>query len=581
MPVYPGALVTPLLPLVDLFPSFSDCARRVFMSATIPDDSEIVRSFEVDPKAATSPHVSKSLAGVSERMIIAPELMGLKPKDTVSTLKAVASKAAEKAKFGTVILVPSGPAANKWKDVAEYGDTPQVVQDYVTQLLQGRSFGPFVFANRYDGIDLPDAACRILILDGLPRGTGEYETYRANAFAGATLLNRAIAQKIEQGMGRAARGPGDFCVVLVSGRDLVAWLGKTTNLKFLTTSTAAQLDMGVEISKNITDTKDFVGTINRCLTREKDWVKYHAETLAELTFETNTDIESVSAAAVERDALRLWRDGYHERAIGKLVKRCESKTTEEVEIGWLLQYAARIAYDWGRKELATELQQRAFAANRNVMRPSVGKVKVEALLPGPQAQAIVKRIGPFRFRSGYVADFDQNASFLTPDSSSDQFESALAELGNILGFVGTRPEKTYGEGPDVLWVISPRTGWVIEAKSRKNEKNALTKEQHGQLLVSENWFKREYKGLSGVRVSVHPNVTATKRSVPNQTKALTITKLNELIAETRQLIVALCESGYPTAELAPVCEKLLRASKLTPGRLTDYYLIDFEVKELG
>ena len=111
----------------------------------------------------------------------------------------------------------------------------------------------------------------------------------------------------------------------------------------------------------------------------------------------------------------------------------------------------------------------------------------------------------------------------------------------------------------MLWVISPRTGWVIEAKSRKNEKNALTKEQHGQLLVSENWFKREYKGLSGVRVSVHPNVTATKRSVPNQTKALTITKLNELIAETRQLIVALCESGYPTAELAPVCEKLLRA----------------------
>jgi hypothetical protein len=40
---------------------------------------------------------------------------------------------------------------------------------------------------------------------------------------------------------------------------------------------------------------------------------------------------------------------------------------EEVEKGCLLQYAARIAYDWGRKNLATELQQRAFAANRNVM----------------------------------------------------------------------------------------------------------------------------------------------------------------------------------------------------------------------
>lgn len=32
----------------------------------------------------------------------------------------------------------------------------------------GTSYGPFVFANRYDGIDLPNQSCRLLILSDLP-----------------------------------------------------------------------------------------------------------------------------------------------------------------------------------------------------------------------------------------------------------------------------------------------------------------------------------------------------------------------------------------------------------------------------
>ena len=70
-------------------------------------------------------------------------------------------------------------------------------------------------------------------------------------------------------------------------------------------------------------------------------------------------------------------------------------------------------------------------------------------------------------------------SLLVPQSSSDQFESALSELGAILGFEASRPEKLFGNGPDVLWIISKTTGLIIEAKSRKNQANALTKEQHG------------------------------------------------------------------------------------------------------
>jgi|CZKX01.1.fsa_nt_gi replicative superfamily II helicase len=576
-----SVVVTPIFPLVDLIPSFATCKRRVFMSATIPDDSEIIRTFNATSESLMKPLSSKSLAGVSERMILAPELLGFKVADVLNTVRALCENVAKKKNLSTVILVPSGKAAAAWTSVAEYPATPEAVEGKVAELVDGKSHGPIVLANRYDGIDLPNNACRLLVLSGLPTAVGEYELHRANVFAGAASLSRAIAQKIEQGMGRAARGPGDYCVVIVMGKDLVSWLGKEANLRFLTTSTYSQLEMGIEISRNISDSKDFMNTINRSFKREKEWVTYHAETLADLTFNIALEKEEIDRAAAERQALQLWRDGYPEQAIAKLMKQCDAQGIESPERGWLLQFAARIALDWGKKEHALELQQRAFADNRNLCRPKVGIPKVEVVLPGSQAKAMVKQLKPFRYKRGYLAEFEERVAFLVPNASAAQFEQAMADLGTMLGFETSRPEKSYGKGPDLLWLISKDAGLIIEAKSRKNPTNALTKAQHGQLLVSENWFKETYPKMTGVRVAIHPSVTATKNAVPAGTKALTLAKLDELIGEARQLVTALSESGHPDAELADYCEGLLEGSNITPDRLVKRYLIDFEVIEVN
>ena len=157
-----SVVVTPILPLVDLIPSFATCKRRVFMSATIPDDSEIVRTFDARPGALLAPLASKSLAGVSERMIIVPELLGFKVTDVSATIRKLCETAA-KDKLSTVILVPSNKAAEDWRPVAEFADNPNAVEAQVKELVDGRSCGPLVLANRYDGIDLPNAACRLLV----------------------------------------------------------------------------------------------------------------------------------------------------------------------------------------------------------------------------------------------------------------------------------------------------------------------------------------------------------------------------------------------------------------------------------
>jgi len=61
-------VITPILPLVDLIPTFDKCQRRIFMSATIGDDSDIVRSFDADRGSIAKPISSTSLDRKSTRL---------------------------------------------------------------------------------------------------------------------------------------------------------------------------------------------------------------------------------------------------------------------------------------------------------------------------------------------------------------------------------------------------------------------------------------------------------------------------------------------------------------------------------
>eukprot|EP01012_Entosiphon_sulcatum_P040798 TRINITY_DN54523_c0_g1_i1.p1 TRINITY_DN54523_c0_g1~~TRINITY_DN54523_c0_g1_i1.p1 ORF type:complete len:353 (+),score=59.16 TRINITY_DN54523_c0_g1_i1:186-1244(+) len=84
--------VTPLFPLVDMLPTFDDAKRRIYMSATIADDSEIVRTFGASQEAISKPITSTSLAGVGERMILVPGLMNL-GTPIVPMVKDIATRA--------------------------------------------------------------------------------------------------------------------------------------------------------------------------------------------------------------------------------------------------------------------------------------------------------------------------------------------------------------------------------------------------------------------------------------------------------------------------------------------------------
>lgn len=337
--------------------------------------------------------------------------------------------------------------------------------------------------------------------------------------------------------------------------------------------------MGIEISGEVKGKEEFLQTVKRSFSRDAGWVEYHAERLAELIDEKPSDNLRISQAAAERKAVNLWHDGYPEKAIEKLKKLLvEMGESEPLYCGWIEQLAGRIADHWKQLEQAKEFQRQAYAHNRNLIRPETVPPYRPLPVPGTQARSITKQLADYRLRRGFIKNFDEVVAKLHHNSSANQFEKALADIAIMIGFSSERHDDN-GQGPDVLWLLPEKLGLVIEAKSRKKEKNALTKDDHGQLLVAAEWFKTHYRDYQCVRVSVLSKNQATKAASAEASYALTYEKLAQLISDARKLFSHLCESQLTKENILAECEKILLESPLKAETFIKNYLLPFEIEK--
>ncbi len=571
--------ITSLQPLVHLFPSFQECKHRVYMSATIADDSSLIRTFDANPKGVANPIIPASLAGVGERMILAPSLMELN-RPPLEVTKKIAKTVAEQF-AGVVVLTQSEVQAKQWEDVGAVAMGDEVAQA-VKDLKGGKSRGPYVFASRYDGLDLVGDACRLLILDGLPTATNVYELFRAEALRGNSSINVGLAQRVEQAIGRGTRGAGDYCVVLMLGKELTAWITRSASLSLMTSSTRAQVEMGYEITKSLTSAEELWEALLQCLKRDRGWVRYHAETLADKSEQPKVDTQAVEVALRERLYIRASLHNDFEQATRTVRELAEGDAGLDAALrGWLLQLAARAAYISGQHEPSQELQREAFRANNLLVPPAV-KPKYEPIVEvGQQVGNILDEVVRFALRKGVVDEFERTVSFLTPAATSNQFEEALRRLGELLGYRAQRPEHQFRVGPDVLWLCGADRGFVIECKHRKDPKNPLTKDEHGQFLTSLQWAKDNYAKREISGFIVHPALEATAPAAAEKTSLMDLARLGELVAVMRQFYIELSISPVQGAGLEKRCAELVEKYGLGPDRIAKKYLSLFKTSKIG
>ena len=562
-------VISLIYPHVEMFPTFYDCPRRIYMSATVADDSSIVRTFGADPSSVSKPISPTSLAGVGERMILAPDLMGIDPKEITPTIKRIATWASKK--LGVVILVPSGKQSQLWEDIAEIVDGASVAA-VVGGLVDRSKNGPVVMVNRYDGIDLPNDSCRLLVLSGLPSSSNTYDLYRATVFEGSSAINTTIAQRIEQGMGRGTRGAGDHCVVILAGTALTRWISNHANRALLTSPTRVQLDLGIATSEKIYSLGQLANTVRQSFDRDQGWVEYQAQVLAEETSSPSINETSLLVAGQERRFFRLLLDGYYDKAITQQSAFVEKHPDVDANVkGWLHQQSARAACLWGHQEKSDDLQRQAYADNKMLLRPRVAPHYTQLVSPTVQSEQILNQLKAYHPRRGLLIELEELADWLTPEATSNQFEESLKNLGHLLGYRTSRPEREDGVGPDVLWVLSQNEALIIEAKSRKTGAKPITKAEHGQLLESMGWFSENYPTYIAHAVIVNAVPLVTQNVTPGATFGLTFNKLDLMIQNARSLIQDIISTNASEDTLLARCEQLLEQLQLNPVGILTYF----------
>ena len=566
--------ITAFHPFVDMFSSFSECKRRVYMSATIADDSSLIRSFDASPAAIAKPIAPASLAGVGERMVLVPALMSLKDEPEAVIRDVVAEVTKENHKRGVIILTQSEHRAQKWKDLAKVKVGNDVAAAIKT-LQSGADFGPFALAGRYDGIDLAGDMCRVLILDGLPTGTHIYYLFRAEVLRGNSSINVGYATRVEQGMGRGTRGAGDYCVVFLVGENLTSWISRRASLQLMTSSTRTQVEIGDDVSRSIRSSEELVKAVNQCLSRDREWTRYHAETLADRIDTPQIDQQSIDVAATERRFLTACLGRNFQNALEETRAKALEGNLDRSTRGWLLQMAARAALFSKQEKLSDELQKAAFAAN-NLLFPAKEAPAYEAISePGEQVGNLLMQMSEYALRKGIAEELASTVSLLTPAATSNQFEEALKRLGELLGFKAQRPEAEFRTGPDVIWAVSGKI-FIIECKHRKDAKNPLTKDEHGQFLTSMEWGKTNYPKLEKQGFIVHPNQTATKAAAASGTAAMPMEALGRLVSAARQFFSELVLSPSTGATLEKTCSDLLNKYELTPDDILKTFTEPFK-----
>jgi replicative superfamily II helicase len=466
-----GLEVTPHVPPLDQFGSFHAAKHRVFMSATVTDDSFLVKGLRLAATTITRPITYPKERWFGEKMILIPTLIDL--ETSREQVVGWFAKPAEKRNFGTVGLCPSMRTAELWRktgaEVAETG----TIADHVQRLLAGEFDKAVCFVNRYDGIDLPDKTCRILVLDSKPFGGGLTDRYTDSCRPASEVTAQRTARMIEQGIGRGVRGEKDFCAVILVGGDLVRAVQRADVKKFYSSQTRRQIEIGIEIAGMSEDDVRHgvpgIRVVDECvkklLQRDEGWKDFYAERMADVTLDRpNEAMLKLYAAELEAEA-KAEEGRYVEARNVIQVMLDRSPDMSKEDRGWYTQEMARLLYRHSKSESAL-LQTAAHKLNGYLLKPKDGMVfrRLEPLSQKRVAN-IIAWVRQAKDHQDVMVRVDAILGDLGFGVDSDKFEHAFNELGLALGFAAERPEKVWGKGPDNLWCLKTDRYLLVECKN--------------------------------------------------------------------------------------------------------------------
>ena len=480
---YSGIQIRPMIPPTSENRVFAQAKQRIYLSATLGAGGELERAFG-RTSIVRMPLKSKTAPRSGRRLFVFPDLVA--GGDSLALTKRIVA-------LTNKALVLSQETVERAKDAAAQfaGEGVPVLgrEELESEGLQAFAksmTGVLGLANRYDGMDLPDDVCRIVVLDGKPEAVGLQERFLSErAEANSALLER-IRTRIVQGAGRSTRGPNDFAVVVIRGADLTKYFARPENIAALEPELQAEVQFGWENSRGVS-ADDVVENVDTFLEHDEDWRTVGEEKVAEF-LEDAKKVEPAAAeplgkaAPLEVEAWQLAFAGDWVAASEKL-QEAVTQVGSEATRGYrgLLLYIAGVWMHLGAKDETQRgkgrelIRDAGMAAKRGTwlreMMPLPGAPDADlAPMDVVAVNNIVARLRGKLKTGALRAELVEMQAALAQDEAK-RYERGLTVLGS---FLGASAEKPKGQArADSAWEWGTAMWMTVEAKSEEHDDGLL------------------------------------------------------------------------------------------------------------
>lgn len=493
--------IRPIVPPTHVAAAFSGAQQRVYLSATLGGDGDLERIVGRSPIH----YIPSSLHGSVGRRFILFGDAGLNDAEEELFLRDVVLSAGR-----SIVLTTSERSAEAISArvfSAEAGRTilrnRDIRESYLRFTAADRT--TLILANRYDGIDLPGEACRLLMLFGLPSAGDLQERYLWSQLGAHAALWGRITTRISQGLGRTARGFQDHTLALLYGADLLDFVTNADRIEGFNPVLAAELEFGREQIGAPLDQRLRAVAAFREQGEQWQQIDQYLTRIAQ-SGQPSPKAAPLSKAAADEVAFAhaMW-DGQYPQAVKRaraIVDRLSEPVLAGYKAWWCLQLSAaahlasqtdstysalsasslREGYETGAN--GSIFSRASFALDHGSRQRSVARDADEEL--EGVATRLVEVLGKLGFTS---PKFETTAGALLRDIRSTEpstFEPALDELGRWLGFNTWRPNAS--GSPDGIWYLSDGDIIALEAKTDKRN-GVLSFSELRQASGHEEWIR--------------------------------------------------------------------------------------------
>jgi hypothetical protein len=582
---YGGLQIRPMIPPTFENRVFSRAGQRIYLSATLGSGGDLERAFG-RAEIVRMPLPTKTPPRSGRRLFVFPDLTS--GGDAVGLTKrilGVTNKALVLSQ-DTIAQTEAAAAALAADGVPVFGKA-QV--ELGLDVFANSSTGVLGLANRYDGLDLPGRACRIVVLGGKPGSVSLQEKFLSERAEANAALAERLRTRIVQGAGRCTRGPNDYAVVVVLGSDITRYFSRPENRAALEPELQAEVEFGWQNSRG-TAPDEVIENVEMFLAHDTDW-RQHGEPMVAEFRQDAVKVEPPSADALGASAA-LEVEGWQMAFRGDWIAGSDQlqEAARSVGVGGestrgyrgLLLYLAGVwlhlgSQDETQRARARQLVRKAAAAS-NVRSTWLREMRE---LPGAEEVPLTRmdvvavngvvarlrgQLRPNRIRENLT----KMREALAQDDSTT-YEGGLTALGTFLGADASKPK---GKGRcDSSWLWDTAIWMTVEAKSEQHSDGLLplhdVRQANTQLdqLAADRGMDHPPAGSPAVIVSDRLSVDPEHAPAANPNVFLTSTDTVEQLAGDISAVWSDMLSSAMGIQSEPVLRKHVRAVMTEHGCL--------------